>query len=136
MFYISVLLWTPGGWPRNAPLSGLSTASLLLRPCPWRTSKIQKRQACHCVLGERGRQALGTLRLEWPRARDTSVILARLTLRSPKSWEWIQASHREEPSSCHEARTTGKWQEKTKSPVIAYFLDNVSPHGDRTLLSS
>lgn len=137
MFYIYVQVWTPGGWPCNAPLSGLCAASLLLRPHPWRASKTQERQGCHCVLGERGRQALGTLRLECPRAQDISIILACSTLRSPKSWERIQASHREKkPSSSHETCTIGKWQDTTKNPVVTYVLRNVPTLGDRALLSS
>lgn len=63
-----------------------------------RASNTQDRQGCHCVLGERGRQALGTLRLEYPRAQGSGIILACLTLRSPKNREWTQASE-SEPSS-------------------------------------
>lgn len=120
MFCIYVRVWTPGSWTWNVTLSGPSTASLLLRPCPWRASKKQKRQGCHCVLGKRGRQALGTLRLECPRAQDISIILACLTLRSPKSWEEIQASLTE-PNSGHEACTIESWQETTKESCYNVF---------------
>lgn len=50
------------------------------------------------------RQTGGTLRLEYPRAQGGGIILACLTLGSPKSREWVQASH-SEAHSCHETGT-------------------------------
>lgn len=70
-----------------APAPGLPhTGEARVSLCPW------------------GHQQTGTLRLEYPRVRGGSIILACLALRSPKSRLWVPASH-SEASSCWEMGT-------------------------------
>lgn len=66
-----------------------------------------------------GHQQTGTLRLECPRAQGGCFILACSTPRSPKSREWVQASH-SEPHSCREAGPEKAAASSTEKPGASW----------------
>ena len=76
-------------------------------PCPW------------------GRQQTGTLRLEYPRAQGSGIILACLT---QVTQEQVHASH-SEPNSCHERDTKREAARGTEETPCCSVLTHNRPSG-------
>lgn len=103
-------LCAPVADPEFSPFKPIN-ASLLLSPRPGPPAPRRGKGVAVSL----GTPTKGILRLEYPRAQGSRIILACSILRSPKSRECVQVSH-SKSNSCCETGTKGRQQEPTRKP--------------------